>query len=251
MGFKIKNILNKSIYNKYNKYKLLKQSDISCCVDCKLKPTYMAYNETDKKNKITDYKLFTICPETKQEFAFFTKYKKTYCEKCIQTNKAKIFKIKYNIPNFFTSIKKLLGFNKPERILTNPNTVVMKNINIDDAYNFIKKYEGVSKIADYEKYKIKLTNKRNKVFAENYTLNKKKPMCSICEAKVEFISIEKIIGDNNYHFNYYCLRNDKHTPMNVDHIHPVSHKGSNRNNNLQLTCLYCNLKKGDETFLQL
>ncbi len=251
MGYKLKNINNKSIYNKYKYYKLIKSGDISCCVDCQIKPTYIAYDEADKKGKITNYKLFTVCPDTKQEIVFFTKHKKTFCENCIQINKAKIFKIKYNIPNFFSSIKKLIGLKKPERIFTNPNTVVMKNIRIDDAFAFLKKHEGVNKIAEYDKYKIKLTNKRNKVFMENYTINKKKPKCSICETPVEFISIEKIIGDNNYHFNYYCLRNDKYTPMNVDHIHPVSHKGSNRNHNLQLTCLYCNLKKGDETFLQL
>jgi 5-methylcytosine-specific restriction endonuclease McrA len=251
MGLKIKKAVTKSVHNDCRYFHIINQDDVPGCGVCGIKPHYTGYYIQGKR-RLNKHKLFTIHPENFNEIVFFTKYNKTVCEICHNAdNPFKIFEYAFNMRFLISVIITFFGGKQViKRHLTNPNTVIVKDISIVEGYEFLKRNSHKHKINIFHNYNIKIANKRNKVFTKNFEQYNGKPKCVLCDTPVEIVSIETI-EQTNYHFNFYCRKDGLLIPLNVDHIIPASKNGSNDISNLQLTCLSCNMRKGDEMFAKL
>lgn len=91
-------------------------------------------------------------------------------------------------------------------------------------------------------YKINLVSKRNK---HKYKLFKKNKFCTICKAEGVKFLLELKNGCELPELNLYTSNN---ILINMDHIIPRAHGGTNEFRNFQTMCANCNKKKGANIF---
>lgn len=75
--------------------------------------------------------------------------------------------------------------------------------------------------------------------------------CKCCGDKASFAILEK---DNNckngfYHLVFYVLKGDEYVKLTIDHIIPKALNGDDIEENYQLLCQDCNMKKGDKLII--
>jgi 5-methylcytosine-specific restriction endonuclease McrA len=93
-----------------------------------------------------------------------------------------------------------------------------------------------------DKYMVKMTSQRYKVFWNNHS-------CVSCGIEGKYFILEmhkNCVGNSNPHFNLYAVdENGDEILMTKDHIIPKAKGGSNKLNNLQTMCSRCNQEKRD------
>lgn len=93
-------------------------------------------------------------------------------------------------------------------------------------------------------YQIKLLNWS--VYSNNYIKNNNVCKCAICGAKAKYTAIVKMLDGNDYTFRFFTIKNGIETMFNIDHIIPKSKGGSDKVDNLQVTCVDCNERKSNK-----
>jgi 5-methylcytosine-specific restriction endonuclease McrA len=95
----------------------------------------------------------------------------------------------------------------------------------------------------FGEHKVPMHSKRYRCF-------KKQQNCVRCGIKGRYFALEQHRDAPRPHFNLYGIRRINGRKVEVlltkDHIYPVSKGGSNRRENFQTMCAYCNNAKGDK-----
>ena len=95
-----------------------------------------------------------------------------------------------------------------------------------------------NKYFKYDKYNIKLTSQRYKLF------QKQNPICVNCGLGGTYFWLEQHT-DEPPHFNLYGIKDNKEIMLTKDHIIPKSEGGKNILSNYQILCVICNQIKGN------
>lgn len=70
--------------------------------------------------------------------------------------------------------------------------------------------------------------------------------CVSCGAECTYAKLQKNVGDERYHLEFYVVEDGKEMIFTKDHIKPRSLGGQNALGNYQPMCRKCNVKKGNK-----
>lgn len=117
-------------------------------------------------------------------------------------------------------------------------------LNIKYPIDFILRHVGIWEM-DFRGHPVRMDSQRYRVFKEKGT------GCVECGIKGSHFRLERHALDmenerNRFHFNLYAVNGaGQEVLMTKDHITPKSLGGSNRLENLQPMCRFCNERKGN------
>jgi 5-methylcytosine-specific restriction endonuclease McrA len=155
-----------------------------------------------------------------------------------QLNKSDASKYKYTKAVYDDMEKNLKNYILSGAKHNRCNRIVV--LTIEDVFEAMRK--GEKKLVITKDITVSLDNKKLKCFLKNGIT------CKCCGLKGEYFAVEANKNKSNnshYYLNLYgqldgCIEK----MFTMDHIIPKSHKGTDRDDNLQTLCMSCNKHKG-------